>query len=496
MTDFKPLSDSSAADTASSTQNPSATETRVTDGGAPAELASPSPGAGRSTSTPLGVSPSASGGWFATTMLMVALFALVLSGLLWQRLDRIQQELARRSADVAEESEKSRDSADQALTQVQELQARLSVAEVKLSEVTLQRTQLEELMLSVSRSRDDTLVLDIESGIRLAMQQAELTGSAQPLLAALQAADRRIGKAAQPRLNPVQRAMARDMERIKASAVADLPLLASRLDELARAVDEWPLANAEPRKRHVSSQLKPARDAAKSSSAPGAIPARHAPDASTSVGPQAGGGHAPEGSVDSAREAATGDLMADPRQGEGVAVANTAPDGHSKAVTESHPPKKVAADKPRVHADAAVTQPPSSEPPATGWVGSVRSWWSGWWDKLASHVLTATRDLVRVSRIEEPDAVLLSPDQALFLRENIKLRLLNARLSLLSRQVSASRADMQVAKAALAKYFDAQAPVNRAAQQSLADMLAASRSLELPRPEETLAALAKAAGGR
>jgi uroporphyrin-3 C-methyltransferase len=111
-------------------------------------------------------------------------------------------------------------------------------------------------------------------------------------------------------------------------------------------------------------------------------------------------------------------------------------------------------------------------------------------------VLTATRDLVRVSRIEEPDAVLLSPDQALFLRENIKLRLLNARLSLLSRQVSASRADMQVAKAAIAKYFDAQAPVNRAAQQSLADMLAASRSLELPRPEETLAALAKAAGGR
>lgn len=496
MTDFKPPSDSSAPDTVSSTQNTSTMETRVTDGGAPAELASPAPGAGRSPPTSLGVSPPASGGWFATTMLMVALFALVLSGLLWQRLDRIQQELARRSADVAEESEKSRDSADQALTQVQELQARFSVAEVKLSEVTLQRTQLEELMLSVSRSRDDTLVLDIESGIRLAMQQAELTGSAQPLLAALQAADRRIGKAAQPRLNPVQRAMARDMERIKASAVADLPLLASRLDELARAVDEWPLANAEPRKRHASNQVKSAKESSKPPSAPGNIPAKHPPDVSTIVGQQAGGANAIEGSVDPGREASTGELMADPRQGEGVAVANTALDGHSKALTESHPPKKIASDKPRGHAEAAVTQLPSSELPATGWTGSVRSWWSGWWDKLASHVLTATRDLVRVSRIEEPDAVLLSPDQALFLRENIKLRLLNARLSLLSRQVSASRADMQVAKAAIAKYFDAQAPVNRAAQQSLADMLAASRSLELPRPEETLAALAKAAGGR
>ena len=134
--------------------------------------------------------------------------------MLWQRLDRIQQELAKRSADVAEESEKSRDSADQALELAQELQARMSVAEVKLSEVSLQRTQLEELMLSVSRSRDDTLVLDIESGVRLAMQQAELTGSAQPLLSALQAADRRIAKAAQPRLNPVQRAMVRDLSLI------------------------------------------------------------------------------------------------------------------------------------------------------------------------------------------------------------------------------------------------------------------------------------------
>jgi hypothetical protein len=42
----------------------------------------------------------------------------------------------------------------------QELQARLAVAEVRLSEVVLQRSQLDELMLSLSRSRDDTLVHD------------------------------------------------------------------------------------------------------------------------------------------------------------------------------------------------------------------------------------------------------------------------------------------------------------------------------------------------
>lgn len=49
----------------------------------------------RSTAPVAGPAQPAGGGWFATTMLMVALLALVLSGLLWQRLDRIQQELAK-----------------------------------------------------------------------------------------------------------------------------------------------------------------------------------------------------------------------------------------------------------------------------------------------------------------------------------------------------------------------------------------------------------------
>ena len=38
---------------------------------------------------------------------------------------------------------------------------KLSVTEARLSEVSLQRTQLEELMQSLSRSRDENLVVDI-----------------------------------------------------------------------------------------------------------------------------------------------------------------------------------------------------------------------------------------------------------------------------------------------------------------------------------------------
>lgn len=434
----------------------------------------------------------ASGGWFATTMLMVALLALVLSGLLWQRLDRIQQELAKRSADVAEESGKSRDSADQALELAQELQARVSVAEVKLSEVSLQRTQLEELMLSVSRSRDDTLVLDIESGVRLAMQQAELTGSAQPLLSALQAADRRIAKAAQPRLNPVQRAMARDMDRIKASPVADLPLLASRLDELARAVDEWPLVNAEPKKRQptqvgktAKEPVQPTASVAQAQKATGTL--SDGDSASAAPGAVSGGTAATVEATPVDDKAASASASAPAKDN-----APTAPEAKPAPAPVAH--KKISSDKAQ---KPGVSVPAKTdETDASSVLRSAHTVWTRWWAQLTEHVSVATRDLVRVSRIDEPDAVLLSPEQAIFLRENLKLRLLNARLSLLSRQVAASRADMQAVKTAMLKYFDPQSPVNKQAQQALGEVLQASKSLELPRPDDTLAALAKAAGGR
>ena len=112
----------------------------------------------------------------------VGLAAVALAGtaVLWQRLARTQEELARRTTDAQAELAAARVLADQAQAAVADLQARLGVAEVKLSEVSLQRTQLEELMLSVSRSRDDALVQDLEAALRLAIQQSQLTGSVQP----------------------------------------------------------------------------------------------------------------------------------------------------------------------------------------------------------------------------------------------------------------------------------------------------------------------------
>ena len=314
----------------------------------------------------------------------VALAALLLSGLLWQKLSSIQEQLARQSADAGTQSVEARASAKQAQELSRETAARVSVYEARLSEVSLQRTQLEELMQSLSRSRDENLVVDIESALRLAQQQAQLTGSVEPLLAALRSADLRVARAAQPRLTPLQRAIGRDIDRIKSAAVSDTPGLLVKLDELVHMADELVLANA-------------------------------------------------------------------------VASANVM---------------------------AVATRP------------SLGGGTPQWWQRSLQVVLDEARGLVRVSRIEQPEAALLSPEQSFFLRENFKLKLLNARMGLLARQLESSRADLAAASMSLNKYFDATSRKTQTAATLLQQVQSQMKTLELPRVDETLAALTTAAAGR
>lgn len=360
-----------------------------------------------------------SGQWLLALALMLAVLAVMMAGLLWQKVDFTQKELARRSQESSTQSTETRAMAAQAEAQVQELQARLTVAEVRLSEVSLQRSQLEELMLALSRSRDDNLVQDLESALRLGQQQTQLTGSMQPLLAALQAADERIARAAQPRLNPVQRAIARDVQRIRGTPVADVPSLVQRLDELARRVDQWPVLN-DP--RPVSQ--------------PPAAPARKA------------------------------SLLPVPRL---------------------TPPSQAAVQAP------APIEP--TEPVPGGW-DRVSQAGSKLWRRVWDDVTRSGRELVRVSRIDRPEAALLAPEQAFFLRENLKLRLLNARLGLLARQMDAVQDDLKGIDAALARYFDTTAPEIVSAQAAVTQLRTELVVRDLPQPEESLAALAVAAGGR
>ena len=90
----------------------------------------------------------------------------------------------------------------------------------------------------------------------------------------------------------------------------------------------------------------------------------------------------------------------------------------------------------------------------------------------------------------------MSPEQSFFLRENLKLRLLNARLGLLSRQTDSARADLGSAGAWLVKYFDQASRKTQTAIQLLQQIQNQLKTSELPRLDDTMAALTTAAAGR
>lgn len=320
--------------------------------------------------------------WLVWAMGGVAVLALLLSALLWQRLGRMQEQLARQSQDAGQQSLEAKAWAKQAQDTVKDNVARLGLIEGRLGEVALQRGQLEELIQSLSRSRDENLVVDIESGLRMAQQQAQLTGSTEPLLATLKSAQQRLQRAAQPRLAPVQRAIDKDLERLRTLQTPDIPGLLMRLDEGVAQVDALVLANQAP-------------------------------------------------------------------------------------------------------AAAAVNEPAAKS-----------SAWPVWLSKGVQEVLEPMRDLVRISRVNAPEALLLSPEQSFFLRENLKLKMLNARLGLLSRQYDAVRADLTQTTAAVRRYADPASRKTVALLQLLDQAQQQLQKGEAPRLDASLAALATAAAGR
>jgi uroporphyrin-3 C-methyltransferase len=139
----------------------------------------------------------------------------------------------------------------------------------------------------------------------------------------------------------------------------------------------------------------------------------------------------------------------------------------------------------------------SASAPARSWLPGVDMQAArDWSQRVLASLWQEASELLRVSRIDQPEAALQSPEQSFFLRENLKLRLLNARLALLSRQSDAARADLRNASAWLGKYFDPSARKTQAALQLLAQVQGQLKTTELPRLDETLAALATAAAGR
>ena len=105
---------------------------------------------------------------------------------------------------------------------------------------------------------------------------------------------------------------------------------------------------------------------------------------------------------------------------------------------------------------------PNSEPESTG---------AGFWQRLWYEGKRDLRDLIRIQNMEKPEVPLLSPDQAFFLRENLRLRLLGARLSLLAHDEASFRTDLKAASGWLARYYEGGNKTVTTAQDTLRQLL-------------------------
>ena len=113
----------------------------------------------------------------------------------------------------------------------------------------------------------------------------------------------------------------------------------------------------------------------------------------------------------------------------------------------------------------------------------------GYWNRLGMEIWGELKQLVRIRNVERPEPVLLAPSQAFFLRENLKLRLLNARLALLSRDQKVFREDLNLAVAWLQKYFDMRAKSSATASANLKQLAASEIGIDLPGIGLSLAAV-------
>jgi uroporphyrin-3 C-methyltransferase/uroporphyrinogen III methyltransferase/synthase len=314
------------------------------------------------------------------------------------RFNRLREDVAKTlqkdNASNAETAQLVRETQETA----KELQVKVGVLESRQSESQSQQAALEQMYQDISKNRDEWALSEIEQVLSTASQQLQLAGNVTGALIALQNADRSLSRSDKPQFITIRRAIARDIDKLKALPQVDQAGIALRLDNVISQIDNLPLLADE----------KPAE-----------------PIAPTRVNPP----------LRSAKGAASAPAAAQP--------------------TELSLGRRM--------------------------VDTWRNWSQEMWDDM--------RQLIRVRTVDTPEALMLSPSEAYFVRENLKLRLLNARLALLSRNEGTFRDDIGSAQQQLGRYFDTKARSTQAAQMLLRQVQANNVTIEVPDLSESLNAV-------
>ncbi|WP_199055526.1 uroporphyrinogen-III C-methyltransferase, partial [Aquitalea sp. ASV15] len=177
--------------------------------------------------------------------LLVALAALGLSG--WQlystqqELTASRQELAGRLAEGNGASKELRGMTEQALTAARATDAKLAVLETRVNESAGQYATLNGMYQELTKTRSDWLLSEVEHTLAIASQQLQLAGNVPAAISALQMVDARLSKFDQPQLIAVKKAVATDLEKLKALPYLDTVGLTVKLDRLMLSSDSLPL---------------------------------------------------------------------------------------------------------------------------------------------------------------------------------------------------------------------------------------------------------------
>jgi uroporphyrin-3 C-methyltransferase len=125
----------------------------------------------------------------------------------------------------------------------------------------------------------------------------------------------------------------------------------------------------------------------------------------------------------------------------------------------------------------------------------VEVWWRnalGFARSLTADAWNEVRGMIRLERMDQADPVLLAPSQGTFLKENVKIRLLTARLALLASDARTFAADLGHARTLVERFFDGRDAQVRHVLGELDELAGLNLQAETPALTGTFSALGMA----
>jgi len=300
-----------------------------------------------------------------TLVLLVAIFV-------WQWLDGhraisdMRQELAQKIAEMDGASKAGAILSTQNQDEVRAMSVKVAKLESYYDETQNQRAALETLYNTLSVSRDETALADVEQLLLIAGQQLQLLGNVRAALIAMESADERLQRMNRPAFNGLRLSIEQDIDKLRALPKVDIPGMDMKINRLLLEMDDLPL-----------------------------------PEQQRAVG----------------RETA--------------------------------------------HAVVASANDPA-------------------WQRMLQSVWLEIKDMVRIENTGLKQIPLLPPKEEFFLRENIKMRLMLARLAMLSHDEVSFKQELKTAHLWTKRFFDVKSSQGKQMLDDIDKLAAASVSIELP----------------